>query len=82
MKLSIACLAAAAAFVAAQPAAQAQTWQRSGMKQGYYAAYAGNADGVTVGGVLFTSLKWASTTCASPRCAHAAAARAAERLMR
>jgi hypothetical protein len=45
MKLSIACLAAAAAFVAAQPAAQAQTWQRSGMKQGYYAAYAGNADG-------------------------------------
>ena len=45
MKLSIACLAAAAALFALLPPAQAQSWQRSGMKQGYYAAYTGNADG-------------------------------------
>jgi hypothetical protein len=45
MKMSIACLTAAAALFALLPPAQAQTWQRSGMKQGYYAAYAGNADG-------------------------------------
>jgi len=44
MKSSIACLAAAAALFALLPAAQAQSWQRSGMKQGYYAAYTGNAE--------------------------------------
>ena len=38
MKMSIACLTAAVALFALLPPAQAQTWQRSGMKQGYYAA--------------------------------------------